>query len=79
MNFEIDQATSDKQFKGSGHVNQSNSSFVGDETYIKDFKASNIQDTNEEIPLLLCVQHLVDTDDHPQEHPFIDGLGQGSH
>ena len=42
------------------------------ESYIKNFKASNVQDTNEEIPLLLGVQHLVDTDDHPQEHPFID-------
>lgn len=50
---------------------------AGSKAYIEDFKASNIQDTNEEVPLLLSVQHLVDTDDHPQEHSLIDRLGQG--
>ena len=48
-------------------------------TYIKDFKSSDVQHTNEEISLLFCVQHLVDTDDHPQEHPLIDGFGQSAH
>ena len=47
--------------------------------YIKDLKTSNVQHTNVEIPWLFGVQHLVDTDDHPQEQPLIDGLGQGTH
>ena len=48
-------------------------------TYIKDLKTSNVQHTNEELSCLLSVQHLVDTDDHPQEHPLIDRLAQGTH
>ena len=48
-------------------------------TYIKNLKTSNVQHTNEELSCLLGVQHLVDTDDHPQEHLLIDRLGQGTH
>ena len=47
-------------------------------TYIKDFKPSNIQDADEELSRLLCVQHLIDSDDHPQEHFLIDGLAQST-
>ena len=46
------------------------------QTYIKDFKSSNVEHTNEELSWLLCVQHLVNSDDHPQEHFLIDGLGE---
>ena len=45
-------------------------------TYIKDFKPSNIQDADEELSRLLCVQHLIDSDDHPQEHFLIDRLAE---
>ena len=48
------------------------------ETHIKDFKSSDIQHSNEELSWLLCVQHLIDTDDHPQEHFLIDGLAQST-
>ena len=48
-------------------------------TYIKNLKTSNVQHTNVELSCLLCVQHRVDTDDHPQEQPLIDRLGQGTH
>ena len=41
-------------------------------TYIKDFKPSDVQHTDEELPGLLGVQHLIDSDDHPQEHFLID-------
>lgn len=47
--------------------------------YIKNLKASDIQHPDEELPWLFSVQHLVDTDDHPQEHPLIDGFSQGRH
>ena len=43
---------------------------------IKDLKSSDIQHSNEELSWLLCVQHLIDTDDHPQEHFLIDRLAQ---
>ena len=45
-------------------------------TYIKDFKPSNVQDSDEELPRLLGVQHLIDADDHPQEHLLVDGFGK---
>ena len=54
-----------------------NASSMRKSVYIKDLKSSDVQHTNEEISLLFCVQHLVDTNDHPQEHPLIDGFGQG--
>ena len=41
-------------------------------TYIKNFKPSDVQHTDEELPGLLGVQHLIDSDDHPQEHFLID-------
>ena len=47
-------------------------------THIKDLKSCDIQHSNEELPWLLCVQHLIDADDHPQEHFLIDGLAQGT-
>ena len=45
-------------------------------THIKDLKSSDIQHSNEVLSWLLCVQHLIDTDDHPQEHFLIDRLAQ---
>lgn len=42
------------------------------EAYIKDLKSGNVQHTNEELSGLSGVQHLIDPDDHPQEHFFID-------
>ena len=45
-------------------------------TYIKNFKPSNIQDTNEIASGLLGIQHLINSDDHPQEHFLIDGLAE---
>ena len=48
-------------------------------TYIKDLKASDVQDPDEVLPGLLGVQLLVDAGDHPQEHLLIDGFGQGTH
>ena len=47
------------------------------QTYIKDFKSSNVKHTNEELSGLLCVQHLIDSDNHPQEHLLIDRLAEG--
>lgn len=41
-------------------------------THIKDFKPSNVQDPDEELPGLLGVQHLVDAEDHPHKHLLID-------
>jgi len=49
------------------------------DSYIKDLKTGNIQHTDIGWSWLFGVQHLVDTDDHPQEHPLIDGLAQGTH
>ena len=46
--------------------------------YIKDLKASDVQDPDEVLPGLLGVQLLVDAGDHPQEHLLIHGLGQGT-
>lgn len=40
--------------------------------HIKNFKSSNVKYSNEEGPRLLGVQHLVDSDDHPQKHLLID-------
>ena len=48
-------------------------------THMKDLKASDVQDPDEELPGLLGVQLLVDAGDHPQEHLLVDGFGQGSH
>lgn len=42
------------------------------QTYIKDFKPSNVQDSNKELPGLLGVQHLIYAEDHPQKHLLID-------
>ncbi len=44
------------------------------DAHIKDLKSSNVQHTNEELSRLLGVQHLIDMDDHPQEHFLIDRL-----
>lgn len=46
-------------------------------THIKDFKPSNIQDSNEELSWQLCVQGLVDTDHQPFEHSIVHCLRQG--
>ena len=46
------------------------------EAHIKDLKSSDVQHTNEELSWLLCVQHLINTDHHPQEHFLIDRLGE---
>ena len=46
--------------------------------YIKDLKASDVQDTNEVLPGLLGVQLLVDANNHPQEHLLKDSLCQGT-
>lgn len=48
-------------------------------TYIKNFKPSNIQDTDEELSWLLGIQHLINSDDHPQEHFLIDRLAESHH
>ena len=45
-------------------------------TYIKDLEPSNVQDADEGVSWLLGVQHLIDSDDHPQEHFLIDRLGE---
>jgi len=50
-----------------------------DVAHVKDLKAGDVQHADEEVPLLLGLQHLVDADHHPQEHPLIDGLGHGAH
>ena len=47
--------------------------------YIKDLKASDVQDTNEVLPGLLGIQLLVDANNHPQEHPLIDSLCQSTY
>ena len=47
--------------------------------YLEDFETGDIQHTNEELPLALGVQCLVDTTDEPLEHPVVDGLGHGVH
>lgn len=46
--------------------------------YIKDFKTSNVQHTNEVLPWLLGLQGIVDPGHHPVEHLLIHGFGQGS-
>ena len=46
------------------------------DAHIKDLKSSDVQHTNEELSRLLGVQHLIDTDDHPQEHFLIDRLAE---
>lgn len=46
------------------------------DAHIKDLKSSYIQHTNEELSRLLCVQHLIDTDNHPQEHFLVDRLAE---
>ena len=48
-------------------------------THVKDLKASDVQDPDEELPGLLGVQLLVDAGDHPQEHLLVDGFGQSAH
>ncbi len=46
------------------------------DAHIKDLKSSDVQHTNVELSRLRCVQHLIDTDDHPQEHFLIDRLAE---
>ena len=46
--------------------------------YVKDLKASNVQDTNEVLSGLLGIQLLVDANNHPQEHLLIDSFCQGT-
>ncbi len=46
------------------------------DAHIKDLKSSDVQHTNVELSRLLGVQHLIDTDDHPQEHFLIDRLAE---
>ena len=48
-------------------------------SYIKDLKASDVQDTNEVLPGLLGIQLLVDANNHPQEHLLIDSLCQSAY
>lgn len=40
-------------------------------TYIKYFKASNVQHSNKELSGLFGVQHLINAEDHPREHLLI--------
>ena len=48
-------------------------------THIKDFKSSNVQDTDKVASWLFGIQHLIDSDDHPQEHFLIDRLAESTH
>ncbi len=48
-------------------------------TYIKDFKPCNVQDADEKLSGLLGVQHLINSDNHPQEHFLIDRLTESHH
>ena len=48
--------------------------------YLKDLKASDVQDTDEGGPLAFCpVQSLVDAMDQPAEQTLIRGFSQGLH
>ena len=47
--------------------------------YVEDLETGNVEYTNEELPLVLGVQGLVDTLDQPGEHAVVQGLGQGGH
>lgn len=46
------------------------------QTYVKDLKPGDIQDSDKELARLFGVQHLINADDHPQKHLLIDGLRQ---
>lgn len=48
------------------------------QTHIKDFKPSNVQDSDKELPGLFGVQHLINAKDHPQKHLLIDWFGQST-
>ena len=47
--------------------------------YIENFKASDVQDTNEVLSGLLGIQLLVNTNHHPQEHLFINRFCKSTH
>ncbi len=47
--------------------------------YLKDFEACNVEHTDEVLALVLGVDGLVDLGDEPQEHPGVQGLGEGGH
>ena len=46
------------------------------DAHIKDLKSSNVQHTDVVLSRICCVQHLIDTDNHPQEHFLIDRLAE---
>lgn len=46
------------------------------QAHLKDLEASDVQHPDEELPLHLGVQGLVDPDHQPLEHLVIDGLAQ---
>ena len=48
-----------------------------DRTYLEDLEPGDIQDSDEELAFVLCVQGFIDTSYQPLEHAVIDGLGQG--
>ena len=50
-----------------------------DPTHVEDLETSDVEHTNEELPLVLGVQGPVDTLDQPGEHTVVEGLGQGGH
>lgn len=47
------------------------------QAHLKDLEAGDVQHPDEELPLHLDVQGLIDTDHLPLEHLFIGGLDQG--
>jgi len=49
--------------------------FLG--THFEDLESSNIKHTDEELPLDLGVQCLVDTVDQPSKHTVVKRLGSG--
>lgn len=48
------------------------------ETYLKDLKACNVQNPNEELPSQFSVQGFVDTKNQPLEHAVIGSFGQST-
>lgn len=47
-------------------------------THIKDFEARDIENTNEMLSGLFCIQLLVDSYDHPQKHLLVDRFCKGT-
>ena len=47
--------------------------------YLEDLETGDIQYADEELPLVLCVQLLVNAAHEPLEHPVVDGLRHGVH